>query len=246
MLSSTELKKELAEIQSLADSKFQENIYQRLLITTITLLIIISILILTISFFIRFTLNDETLLGDFLLNLGTDFVGSTIIFIAFSVTLKPKSPDSSKNNFLAVTFGVLAVGVIAFTFAFANNEWRLLTYSPYETDSYIIDKISRVSADLPSDATEEDKEMIYNFVYQSDLSRNIFYMLDRGGYINRHYEIYFGQDFVNALLLNISTQFIGALIIFVGIEQLFQLFERQQDVQQSMLKRIEQLAMKVE
>ena len=244
MISSSDLKKELIEIQSLAEAKFQENLYQRLLITTISLLIIISILLLAISFFLRFIFNGGTLLGDFLLNLGTDFIGSTIIFIAFSILLKS---ETNKGNFRNVILVVFAIGIIAFIAAILNNHGKWLTYEPNKDSYFIADSAFRPDPfNFPSNVPTECSGIIISNVYNSNSSYRIVNNLESAGYINRHIESYYGQDIVNSLLLNISTQFIGALIIFVGVEQLFQIFEKQQEIQNSMLKRIELLAKQIE
>jgi len=240
MPSQSELKKELLEIQSLAKSRFQENIYQRLLVTTITLLITISTLIIIIAYFIRIFFGGETLIGDFLLNLGTDFIGSTIIFIAFSVTIKPYDTSIvSKRKFRIAIISVLSVAAIAFVLTVLNNRNSFITYQP--------------EVNLSNPSFQPYSSQLYyspeiNDCYRSttDKCGYVIREMEASGLINRHIELYYGQDFINSFLLNISTQFLGSLIIFVGIEQLFRIFERQQENQLAMLKRIDQLSMKIE
>jgi len=217
----TELKKELFEIQLLAKTKFQENVYQRLLVTTISLLIVISVLILTISFLVK-RLFYETLIGDFLLNLGTDFIGSTIIFVTFSVILKSnESFDPNKNKFRLVLFWVAFLGIITFLGALLNNRFNFLSYYPSLDNTEIGSAINAPGL------------------------VGIIGQMRALGFISSHSEWYSGQGFVNSLLLNLSTQFIGALIIFVGVEQLFRQFESQQEVQKMIVKRIDQLNEKI-
>src|SRR5690606_2181322 len=110
---------------------FQENVYGRLLVTTISLLSIISVLVIIISFFIRILLNGESLIGDFLLNLGTDFIGSTIIFIAFSITIKPHDTSlTNSRKFQIAIISVLCVAIVAFVLTVINNRGSLVTYRP--------------------------------------------------------------------------------------------------------------------
>ena len=92
----------------------------------------------------------------------------------------------------------------------------------------------------------ETERAIVDSGYHYNFSDRLLSSLEARGLISEHFEWYYGQDFVSSFLLNISTQFLGALIIFVGVEQLFQLFERQREVQQAMLEKIEQLSKKIE
>ncbi len=244
MANSSDLKKELIEIQSLAREKIQDNFYQRLVVTTITLLSIVILLVIVVSFLLKFVFGKDTIIGDFLLNLGIDFIGSTILFVIFSVVLK--SSDHSKQSFKKIIFGFLGIGFLAFIFAFINNRGGYLIFYPQRSDFHIQSRMSYINYDvLLADASNECDAAVYDVVRKSIGSESILNNLDEAGLINRRYEIYSGQEAVNALLLNISAQFIGALIIYIGIEQLFQLFEKQQEAQKIMLKRIEQLVMKV-
>ena len=133
--------------------------------------------------------------------------------------------------------------IAIFTFVFAQyNQWR-----PFSSWDYsIMNEIHEASLAFPQDMPEESKIIIYYHFHFSQMIPSIFDQLDRAGYIKGHYEFYSEQNFINVLLLHISSQLVGTLIIFAGINQLLQLIEKQQNARKTVSQRIAMLTMKLE
>ena len=238
MTNLSEIERDLIEIQSLVDSNFTIGIRRRI----IFVLMILNISTLVVSLLLK-TTYKQALFGDFLLMLGADFVGSTIVLAVLIYT----QSRQSQRIFKIILSGVFTISIALFVFVLAQyNKWESIYFFPSSWEPEIIQDIhNEVGLAFPQDMPEESKIIIYHHFHFSQLIPNIFNELNNAGYIKSPYESYFGKNFINVLLLHISSQLASTLIIFAGINKLLQVIEKQRNAQKLISQRIAMLSMKL-